>query len=459
MAIWNNILNTLADAISKRIADSQEVVIRSIKYRKGDHPRQIRAIPGKADDNLVVNFTELITDRSIANVLGDGVKFDLPGEDDSPEQLFINSLMDANKYQILLQRALTFAADGGTGYFKILPGGAFGKDGNEYNRIVALNPGHVTMESLPDDVEIIYKYVIEYWVHDSITGKERGRREVYEFDMEFGERWNITYYETDANGKWVELESEVWDYDFAPIVHWQNLPNPYEPEGRIELSENMTVLQDRYNFIMSNMSKIIRHFAHPRQYGINLGNSEKLTWGIDEMPTFNGTGIDKPEVVQLDPVGDLEAANQFARDLRQAMFDITRTVDLDSLQDKIGSLTNFGLKVLYSDSIGKTGIKRLLFGEALLELIRRLLVINNFGETDPGVIVWPDFLPQNEQEEIEYLEKDLTNGLVSHETASTKRGYDFTSESEKIAQEGEAQRLAQGNIGGLLLEQFIRGGE
>ena len=51
MAIWNNILNTLADAISKRIADSQEVVIRSIKYRKGDHPRQIRAIPGKADDN------------------------------------------------------------------------------------------------------------------------------------------------------------------------------------------------------------------------------------------------------------------------------------------------------------------------------------------------------------------------------------------------------------------------
>jgi hypothetical protein len=221
----------------------------------------------------------------------------------------------------------------------------------------------------------------------------------------------------------------------------------------------MTVLQDRYNFIMSNMSKIIRHFAHPRQYGINLGNSEKLTWGIDEMPTFNGTGIDKPEVVQLDPVGDLEAANQFARDLRQAMFDITRTVDLDSLQDKIGSLTNFGLKVLYSDSIGKTGIKRLLFGEALLELIRRLLVINNFGETDPGVIVWPDFLPQNEQEEIEYLEKDLTNGLVSHETASTKRGYDFTSESEKIAQEGEAQRLAQGNIGGLLLEQFIRGGE
>ena len=102
------------------------------------------------------------------------------------------------------------------------------------------------------------------------------------------------------------------------------------------------------------------------------------------------------------------------------MFDITRTVDLDSLQDKIGSLTNFGLKVLYSDSIGKTGIKRLLFGEALLELIRRLLVINNFGETDPGVIVWPDFLPQNEQEEIEYLEKDLTNGLVSHETYQHK---------------------------------------
>ena len=459
MAIWNNILRTLADEISKRIADSQEVVIRSLDYRRGKHPRQLKAIPGKADDNLVVNFTELITDRSITNVLGDGIKFDLPGDDDSQEQLFINNLMDANKYQILLQRALTFAADGGTGYFKILEGGAFGKDGNEYNRVVALNPGHVTMISLPEDVEIIKKYVIEYWVTDPITNKGRGRREEYEFDMENGEHWIIIKSETETNGKWVELSRETWDYDFAPIVHWQNLPNPYEPEGRVELSENMTVLQDRYNFVMSNISKIIRYFAHPRMYGVNLGTGDKLIWGIDEMPVYNGSGEDKPGIEQLEPVGDLAAANQFARDLRQAIFDVTRTVDLDSIQDKMGALTNFGLRVLYADTIGKTNTKRLLFGEALLELVRRLLVINNYANSDPGKILWSPFMPENEKEEVEYLEKDIELGLVSHETASSKRGYEYADEREKILAEEQERQVTQGNVGGILLNEFMRAGQ
>ena len=454
MAIWNNILRTLADEISKRISDNQEIVIRSVDYRRGKHPRQLKAVPGKADDNLVVNFTELITDRSISNVMGDGIKFDLPGDDDSDEQQFINTLMDANKYQILLQRALTFAADGGTGYFKILEGGAFGKDGNEYNRIIALNPGHVTMESLPEDVEIIHKYVIEYWVYDEVARKDRGRREVYQFDFENGERWNIIYYASDDNGRWVETGRDTWEYDFAPIVHWQNLPNPYEPEGRVELSENMTVLQDRYNFVMSNMSKIIRHFAHPRSYGVNLGSETKLIWGIDEMPSFSGSGEDKPEIVQLEPVGDLAAANQFARDLRQAIFDITRTVDLDSIQDKLGALTNFGLTVLYADTIGKTNVKRLLFGEALLELVRRLLVINGKANTEPGDIIWSQFMPENEKEEIEYLEKDINLGLVSHETASTKRGYEYKNEIDKIQEEQRIEQSNRATIGSFLLENF-----
>jgi hypothetical protein len=57
--------------------------------------------------------------------------------------------------------------------------------------------------------------------------------------------------------------------------------------------------------------------------------------------------------------------------LKQGMMDITQTVDITSLQDKIGALTNFGLKVLYQDALAKLGVKRELYGDALLETVRR----------------------------------------------------------------------------------------
>ena len=466
MAALDFIIKPLADAISKRIEESKETVTRSVSYRRGKQKRQLKKTMTGVDDNLVVNFSDLVCQRSISMVLGDGVVFDLPVDDEAEEQIFINDLMKANKQEILLARALNFAADGGTGYFKILPGGAFGIGGQEYNRIVALNPGHVTMQTSPHDIEVVIRYIIEYWQKDG-DGKAKGYREVHEWAAIDGEsteevqdgQWDIVRYETDTNGKWFEVNREVWPYDFPAIIHWQNLPNPYDPEGLPDLSDSVIELQDRYNFIMSNLSKIVRYSAHPMRYGVNLGSAENMAWGVDEMPVFSGSGMDKPEIVQLEQLGDLASSNQLARDVRQAIFDITRTVDIDSMQDKLGSLTNFGLRVLYTDAINKTQAKRLLFGEALLELVRRLLVINEFSATDPGLIVWPDTMPQNEKEEIEYLERDIANELVSRETASTKRGYRYADEKDKITVEAQERRLAQSNVGAALLEQFIAGGQ
>ena len=55
-------------------------------YYTGAQRRQLRVKIGQADDNLTVNLVTLVIDRGISMLLGDGVTFDLPGDDpESPE--------------------------------------------------------------------------------------------------------------------------------------------------------------------------------------------------------------------------------------------------------------------------------------------------------------------------------------------------------------------------------------
>jgi hypothetical protein len=158
------------------------------------------------------------------------------------------------------------------------------------------------------------------------------------------------------------------------------------------------------------------------------------------------------KVYNVEMQSDLASSMGYMLAMRQALFDITRTVDISSMNDKLGALTNFGLRVLYQDALAKNESKKQLYGDALLELNRRILLLANMTPEE-GHIEWPEPLPVNTQEEIAGLTFDLQNGLVSNETVSEKRGYIWASENEKIQNE-----KSQGdNIGAMLLNNFNRG--
>lgn len=469
MGFLDTFLTYLGDKIAIKLAEQNKMVGQAMDYRYGKQPAQLKVKPGQFDDNLTVNFSGLIVDRSVSDMLGDGIVFDLPGEEDSPEQAYINGLMDANHSDILLLKAALAAADGGNGYIKMIPDGVVGQDGETYPRLVVLNPKHITIETLPEDHEMVIRYVIQYTLTDK-DGKEKGYREITEHvpptvDGEGvetgGNFWTVTNYET-MNGRWEQVNQTTWEWYFPPIIHWQNLPNPYSAIGKPDLTDDIIELQDRINYLAANESKIIRYFAHPMRWGKNLGKYETIESGPDKMLIVGDEG----EIFQLDQLGDLAAANAFLGFTRQALFDISRTVDLDSLQDKLGSLTNFGLRVLHKDSLAKIDTKRLLFGTALLAMVSRLLEMKGFENTDAGTIIWDDPIPQNEVEQMEMLEKQIDLGLVSKETASTELGRTWlaedvegnpTGEKVKIEREQEEARLQNDTIGGELLNRFIRG--
>jgi hypothetical protein len=151
-------------------------------------------------------------------------------------------------------------------------------------------------------------------------------------------------------------------------------------------------------------------------------------------------------------VGDLAAALEVFKSQRQAFFDITRSVDIDSMADKLGALTNFGLRVLYQDNLAKVATKRELFGDMLAELIRRLLVLAGMQPVAVQV-VFPDFLPQDEAAEAQGHIALVGAGLESKQTAADALGLDWEQEQERMS----GEQVAGDNIGAAILRAFENG--
>jgi len=60
------------------------------EYYDGRHKRQIKHKVNQADDNLTLNFIELVVDRSISMLLGDELGFELPTDE---TQAYIDEVM------------------------------------------------------------------------------------------------------------------------------------------------------------------------------------------------------------------------------------------------------------------------------------------------------------------------------------------------------------------------------
>lgn len=429
------------------------------EYVAGNQRPQLPVKAGKPDDNIAVNLIAKVVEKSVSLLVGGEVRFDL-GEGNEEKQEWLDALWERNRKPIFLKKLAKTSATNGTGYIKIVPDGS--EDMNI--RLISLPPIAMRIITPPTDPETVLEYQ-QYWMAEDERGKQRVYRE-RTVKNEAG--WTIIN-EVEGNGaKWEQLSSIEWDYPFAPIVHGQNLPVDGSPYGDSDVS-GVIGLQDRINYVASNISKIIRYHAHPRTIGkgfrvgggdsnvvVNgepVGGGEPAEMAGDQMfilPNAEG------DVWNLEMQSDLASSMAYLQFLIQSLYDITATVNMSNIKDKLGQLTNFAIQVLYQDAMEKLQDKRDLFGEMLREVNRRLLVLQ-YGDDDEsgGKVIWPpDVTPQNSREEAEELTMDLNNGLVSHQTASHLRGYDWDVEQERMVDE---RAQTDGELGAQLLAAFNRG--
>jgi len=419
------------------------------QYRIGQQRQTMRVKPEQADDNLTLNFTGLIIDRGISMLMGNGVDFDFGEDEADAREEYIDAIIEANTYPIFLHKLAQLGGTYGTAYVKIMPNGLPGN----MPRLIPLNPQWLMIDSLPSDMDTVYRYTIQYTAEDEETEKQVAYKEVTERlrTVEgFADSWSIKNYVMREGSKW-ELVSDVqWPYEFAPICHWQNLPEAESTYGDPDITDDMIVIQDAVNFVASNIQRIIRYHAHPKTWGRGFNASSQVSWGADDMVTINGADA---MIQNLEMQSDLASSREFLHYLRGILFDISRTVDLSSMTDSLGALTNFALRVLYKDALDKLASKRELYGWGLAEINRRCLLLAGIATDTGGEVVWPDPLPLNEAEQATTVQTDLGAGIVSKQTASETRGYDWETEQQRM----EEEQTTQGNIGEQLLTAFSQG--
>lgn len=447
-------------------------------YYAGAQRKQLKTKMGANDDNVIQNFIGLAVNRSVSRLFKGGITFILPETSEQQQQL-IDRLWDLNKKEILLYQVGLHGAVYGTYFFKISPDGVQDPyTGEIYPRLIALDPEITRIQTDPEDMNQVEQYNIEYSVQKytqngqirMITRREITRRanEDNVILLEDGSRssetsgtWVIEYWEQDGSGPWVLIKTTPWSYDFPPIIHGKNLPSLKSCYGDSDIDDAINV-QDKSNLVVSNTGKIIKHHASPATVGTGFTRSDLKP--LDDSPDNLLVIPDADaKVFNLEMGSDLASSRAFAQDLRQSIFDLSREIDISSMADKVGALTNFGLQVLWGDAIDKNDTKRQLYGDTILELNRRLLVLAGFvmEQSDPGKIQWGNSLPTNIKEDLEADQLALGMGIIDKATVAARYQSRYGKSWEEIqaALQNESTLANQNNadIGAQILRSFNRG--
>lgn len=454
----------------KQWSARRQMLLAARSFYTGEHPAALKVRDGDKDPNVVINFCRKVIDNSVAWLFGDRergqmIKMMVKAALDAAQtdtatpdeaQAYLDEVWEKNGGAWMLQKLGRRVSTAGHGFLKIVPptdpANSLGVP-----QIVSLKPEAVMAVPRADNTDEAEAFVIEWEEKRPSASSGEGRlrtvrvRQMFIMLMgEAGHQWVIVQAAETGRGrqKWVlEGKPQVWPYMWCPVVDWQNLPSD-DYYGASDL-EDLTGLNVAMNFTASNVNRILYIHGHPRTVGIGFDAGEVQDTAIDSFWTI---GSKEAKVQNLEMQSDLGSAFKFMQFLTQALFTIGRDMDVGSLQDKIGQVTNFGLRVLAGDALEKLGEKRLSYGMALTRVNAALLELGGYAERET-VIQWRNPLPTDDTSDVQRLQVERDMGIVSKATAAGERGRDWEEEQQLMAEE----KVAEGNVGAELLRAFETG--
>lgn len=420
-------LDRLAETERK---ERQEQIDAAWRYYEGQHKRPLKVRPGQPDDNVILNVCRKAVEQAVALLFGEAPTFEVGGQGDEPEDEALAALWTANDGPIFLHNLGLQGALAGHCFVKLAPveGGV---------RFVLLNPRMVTVYWRPDDMDFVTCYSISF---------EQGDVSLRQDIVNLGGSWLVRDLARERGRDWQVTNEVIWGYPWAPIVEWQNLPDPEEYYGDPDLVR--PELNDALNFLASNTMRILKFHAHPKTIGTGMRATDLQATDVDG---FWSVPNPEAQIRNLEMQSDLGSSMAFLNFLEGWFFSEHRAVDMTSFTKDMGNITNFGLRTLYKDALDKLATKRALYGRGLADISERALAL--LGVTARPVITWPDPLPFNTLEEIQGIQTEMGLGILSKETAASLRGRNWEQEQERIEQE----EAMSDNIGNRLLAAFERG--
>lgn len=432
-AIYTGLLEMLGRDEQTRI----EVMRRRWEAYYGKTKPALKVLEGQQDDNVRINYARMIVDKGVSFLFGKNIEFELDETEVTDAEVYLDTVWQKNKKMSLLQNAALVGGVTGHCFVKIV-------NEQPYPRLVVIDSETVTVSLAPDDLQQVLSYQIAYTGKDPKTGKPVGVRQVIERD---GMRWRIVDQVGDLERLvWSTVGEAVWPYDFAPIVDCQNLPAPGEFWGQSDLEDDVIEIIRAINFVASNTARIIRFHAHPKTWGRGF-TAKDLRIGVDETIILPG---ENAELRNLEMQSDLASSLRYLEMLRQALHEISRVPEVATGNlERAGSLSGVALQILYQPLLEKINTKRLLYGNMLVELNRRLLAIGGYGDDLNTTLHWQEILPQDPMQERRAALIDMQLG-VSQDTLLQRLGYDPDLERQK-------REVAGAELGEQILTAFDRG--
>jgi hypothetical protein len=204
-------------------------------------------------------------------------------------------------------------------------------------------------------------------------------------------------------------------WGFVPLVHIQNLAQPFYYEGISDV-EPLMPLQDELNTRLSDRA----HRITMQAFKMYLGKGIE---GFDERPVSPGRMwcTDNPDATIEEFGGDAgsESENLHIDQIREAMDKTSSVTPIVAgvIRGKIGNLTSaVALKLMLMGMLSKTERKKFTYGEGIKKICSMVLEIldkANIYKTNPEDramdVIFPSALPENLMEKLQeaQIKKEL----------------------------------------------------
>lgn len=457
------------DLGTKENQERQEHIARRWAYYDGDHLKPLKVPAGKRDDNVILNLCGRAIDKT-TEFIGAPTRFEIDGgaeiepgvngqlaEQTAPDQLTLDSIW---------KRCKEWTPE-------VLTSGQI--SGHVFTRIHENEDAEWTYSLLdPRTMTVFWNAGIMrtplFYRMEWTIGKQAFRQDTVPVWLTQNDRvnpwvlgdqrrdgstsprpegWLIIEYEQNQRKDWVEITRDTWEFPFAPIVDWANWRRPHSYYGVSSLTN--PGLNDSINFVASNTARIIKYHAHPKTIGVGVDPEKIIPTPVDGFYSVP----EGADVKNLEMQSDLASSMNMLNLLKGEFFASQRVIDIATVQDKLGQITNFGVRMMFSDMLSMTDEMRKRYGGyGLAETLRRLLWVQGVELTERPKPTWDDPLPVNRLELLQAAKIEKEIGTASTQTLQKDLGRDPVFESEAMTEEttdaGQAMArvlTAAGNAG------------
>lgn len=428
---WTNTKNRIAgwlgdpgDLEQRALAVRDYQNAQALTYFEGTQPPVLKVdYKTGVDDNLFINYPEMIVDKGVSFLFGDGLGISI--DNDVAESLLEDLWPEAARAEDL-QDLGTDGAIFGDAWVKI----RMGENGRP--EVIILDPSKWFKVTDPDNYKKIEAFRCQYRRPD-------GRYYREEVSQAAAGSWSTQTFESVDGRKWTPTgEPIVWPFPFPPVMVAKNLPKSKSAYGRPDLTRSTIALCKYIARTDSLIGKIVRVHGSPKAVATGVARQD-LEIGVDSTLFLKNADA---KLALLEMRGDLAGALAFRSGLRQALAETTKIPEIASgALDKVGQLSGRAMQILYGPLIKQTETKRRLYGPLIQGTVRGLLVAGGMPSSKVAglkiELQWPAPIPPDPREdaEIGILYQQLG---ISNETIQQRLGFDPASEKEKVAAEQAA---------------------